>query len=371
MNTRKPTKTILQLIETSGSGGAENVLISLASSFRGPDFCSIVCLREKGWLYDQLSANRIETYILREHGFFDVRFLLRLKDLIKSKRVSIIHAHEFLMNVYGTIAGLLTGTPVVTTLHGKFYYNDKWRRRVALRLVSQFSHLVSVSEDLCHFLEREIYIPRDRVDVVYNGILVQLFNNAGGQSSIRTELGVTNDCRLVGTVGSLCTVKGHTFFLKAIRAVIDHYPGVLFLLVGEGNQERNLRSEAIALGISNQVRFLGFRSDIPNILRSLDIFVLPSLSECFSLAVLEAMASSLPVVVTDVGDNRTIVNNRETGFVIPPADHEALARKILLLLSDQQAAEAMGAKAKQDVASKYTMDVMISRYKSIYDALLK
>jgi glycosyltransferase involved in cell wall biosynthesis len=363
------TRTILHLIETSDLGGAENVMINLVTNLEEDGYHSIVCLRKEGALYDELIKRGIEAHIINEEGFFDVRFVINLFVLVRMKKVSLIHAHEFLMNVYGTIVGKLSGRPVVTTLHGKFYYYEKWRRRFALQLVSKFSQLVCVSEDLRGFVSEKIGIPKNRIVTIYNGIDTELFAKSEKAVLMKEKFGIKNGQKVVGTVANLNAMKGHTYLLKAIPSIIRDYPSVVFLFVGKGDQEEKLRKEALDLGIFEYVKFLGFRSDIPELLNLMDVFVLPSLSECLPLSVLEAMALSVPTVVTDVGGIREIIKDQETGYIVPPADPAALADKISLLLGDRTNARSIGLGGREAVDEKFSIETMLAQYQSLYNSL--
>lgn len=363
------TKTILHLIETSDLGGAENVMINLATNFEKRGFHSIVCLRNEGMLYNEVVERGVEAYVIEEKGFFDFTFLIKLVMVVRKKKVSLIHAHEFLMNIYGTLAGMMSGTPVVTTLHGKLYYVDKWRRRLALRFVSLLSQLTCVSEDLRCYVSKELKIPNNRIKTIYNGIDTKV-RKKDNYALIRSELGIKDSYMIVGTVANLDAIKGHTYLLRAIPSVIQEFPHVVFLFIGKGDQEEKLREEARTLGISEYVRFLGFRSDVPEFLNSLDVFVLPSLSECLPLSVLEAMSFCVPVVVTDVGGNREIIDDGVTGYIVPPADSKALADNISLLLRDRKIAQTVGSRGSEVIDRKFSLQAMLAQYESLYHSLL-
>ncbi len=364
-------KTVLHLIETSDVGGAERVMMSLACGLKEKGFRSIACLRRQGDLNRELIQRGIETYILKENGVFDFGFLGRLLRVVAKKQISLIHAHEFLMNMYGSALGFLSARPVVTTLHGKFYFYEKWRRRSALRLVSRLSQLVCVSEDLRDFVSANLGIPKNRIRTIYNGVDGVRSGDPRKRNSRKSELGIQSEWKVVGTIANLYPVKGHTYLLKAIPGIVARYPEVIFLFCGSGGEEQKLRTEAQELGVSEKVRFLGFRRDIPDLLELMDLFVLPSLSECLPLSVLEAMAVSLPVVMTGVGGCREMIKDRETGYIVPPADPAALEEKIVLLLQDEKQAKAMGLRAREEFTRKFSLEVMLDNYSALYDSLIQ
>jgi glycosyltransferase involved in cell wall biosynthesis len=361
---------VLHTIETTGPGGAENVLISLATGLDRMKFQSFVCLRNEGWLKDELDRRGVKTFIIEEKGSFDVGFLLKILLLVVREKISLIHAHEFGMSVYGSIVGSLARRRVVTTIHGRNYYWKKMRRRLAMRIASRLSQMVTVSMEQQYFLQEKTGIRPKMLKTIYNGIDISEYARNNNTASKKLELGINGGTKVVGTVGNLYPVKGQTYLLKAIPSILEDCPDVIFLFIGRGDQEQVLRHEVIDLGINEHVCFLGFRSDVPALLDLMDVFTLPSLEECLPLSVLEAMAKSVPPVVTDVGGNREIIKDGKTGFIVPPANPEALAEKIILLLKCKELAEGFGARASSEVKMKFSREAMLSCYESLYNTLL-
>ncbi len=370
MKASKGRKTVLHLIETTELGGAENVLINIACGIKRVGYHSIVCLRKEGALSRELIQRGVETHVLQEEGLFDIQFLMNLVRMAIREKVSLIHAHEFLMSLYASIVGLVLRLPSVVTLHGKFYYHEKWRRRTALLFLARVSQLVCVSEDLRNFVSEKIGIPKNRIISIHNGIDTRIFSKNNSGALIKDKFGIRRNQKVVGTVANLSLPKGHIYLLRAIRIVIQTYPNVVFLFVGKGDQEKTLREEAHRLSICDYVKFLGFRSDVPDLLNLMDIFVLPSLSECLPISVLEAMALSIPVVVTDVGGVREIIKDQEAGYIVPPTDSVALADKISLLLKDRLNARSIGLRGSQIIEEKFSIQTMLTRYQDLYKSLL-
>lgn len=366
MNSSFDKKTILYLIETGGPGGAENVLINLSSGLDKERFNSIVLLCKKGWLYDELVKRGVETYVFKEDSLWGFAFLAKFVALVVKKKVDIIHAHEFLMSLYATVVGILTARRVITTIHGKYYYWEKRRRRIAMRLISRFSQMVSVSEELRHFLEKKTGISAKRIQTVYNGIDLQKYCKSVEIAPKKLQLGIKEGIKVIFSVGNLYPVKGHTYLLKAIPKIVHEYPNVVFLFAGRGGEEKKLLLEAEYLGITGNVKFLGFRSDIADLLSISDIFVLPSLAESLPLSVLEAMAMGIPPIVTDVGGNREIIEDQKTGFIVPPANPVAFAEKIVLLLKDKSKAKIIGIRACESIKINFSLEGMIAQYESLY-----
>ncbi len=364
-------KTILHLIETSGPGGAEKMLISLVDHLDKASYRSVVCLLKDGWLRDQFQRRGVDTFIHPLNRSFDIGWLRKFVGFVKKHRIDLMHSHEFAMNTYGSIASVLSGVPIVTTVHGKSYYWKYLRRRMAYRFVSRQSKMVAVSEDIARGLCQAVGIRPDRIRTIYNGIEIDLFHpNQRMREQIRRELQVTDEQSVIGAIGNLYPVKGHTYLVRAAAAVIRMVPNAVFFIAGRGHLLESLQAEARELGVENKIRFLGFRDDVPALLQAMDIFVLPSLSEGLPLSALEAMASGKPVVATRVGGVPEVVVDGETGFLTAPEDADELAEKLVCLLRTPCLAHQLGANGQEIVKERFSLDRMVKNYERLYQDVL-
>ena len=215
---------------------------------------------------------------------------------------------------------------------------------------------------------------KDKVDslkTIYNGIDLKKYSQKD-RTDFRLTIFDLNEqqAQVVGTVGNLYPVKGQTHLLQSIPLILKECPDTMFVFAGRGELEKTLKKEAAELGIEAHVRFLGFVADVPALLNKLDVFTLPSLAECFPLSVLEAMSHGVPPVVTDVGGNREIIDDGVSGYIVPAADHEALAEKIICLLQDKELARSIGEQACRTIQARFSMETMLSNYEHLYDRLI-
>jgi len=359
-------KTILHLVETGGPGGAEQMLVALVEHLDPTRYHSIICLPRVGWLQSELEKRGFETVVLRQHGVLDLAWLFRIVRLVTERRVNLIHAHEFAMNAYGTLVSVLTNTPLVATVHGKNYYAERWRRRLAYRWVAKRAVVVAVSNDLKHFLRNHVGLADNEVVTLHNGIDSKAFpesDRAG--ATVRRELGL-GDRSVIGTIGNLYPVKGHRYFLEAAALVTKTIPNAAFVIAGRGDLLSDLQHTAQMLGIDRQVLFLGHRQDIAALLQAMDVFVLPSLSEGLPLALLEAMSARKPVVGTAVGGVPEVIVDGETGLIVPPKDAPALAHKIVFLLTHPDEAMRLGRLARLRVEEQFSVSSMVRGYEDLY-----
>ena len=358
--------TVLHLSSSSGPGGAEAVVASLASGLDRSRYRSVVCLFRDGWLRERCERLGLETRILRMSGMLDLGWLRRFTRLLRERGVTLIHAHEFGANAYATLAGRLTGVPVVATVHGRSYYADRGRRRLAYRVVSRAAAMVAVSEDVKRFVVAATGVSAARVRVVHNGIAAAPAVSEEARMGLRTALGLRRGDQVVTVVGSLYPVKGHRHLLEAAPQILASWPSTVFLIAGRGECEAALEQDARRLGIEARVRFLGLREDVGALLAISDVFVLPSLSEGLSIAILEAMAAGRPVVTTRVGGNPELVVHGETGILVPPGDAAALASAVTGVLGDPAEARRLGENGLGHVRRRFSIDAMLSAYEAIY-----
>lgn len=358
---------VLHLCESSDTGGAESILISIVENLDKNRFTSMVCLLSDGWLKTQLDARHIETVVIPQPHSLDLLWLFRLHRLLKERQIDLIHSHEFATNVYASFLSLVVGVPVIATTHGKNYYSDKWRRRVAYQFVARKSTMVAVSADLKRFLSEQVGISPENIRIIHNGINLHRYVVRGVSCHIRDELGIGTEQPVIGTVGNLFAVKGQIYLLKACKIVAGVFPNFVLLVAGAGEQLGFLEKEATTLGIAENVRFLGFRDDVPSILETVDVFVLPSLSEGLPLAMLEALALQKPVVATNVGGIPEVIEEGAIGYLVPPKNSEALADKILHLLRHPEVATNMGKAGRRRIEESFSVEKMINEYQALYE----
>ena len=356
---------ILHAIETSGPGGAENFLIRTARALP-PDYESMVLLLKPGWLQQQLNALGFPVVVEPLHRSFDPGWLYRVLQLLKSKQIDVIHSHEFAMNAHLALLAKFAGIRHVATVHGKKYYGETGARRAIYRMVSRFSGLVAVSEDIKTYLIDTIGVAPNRITVIPNGIAVEDYQRDNIDTAlIRAQLGFVDDDFLICAIGNLYSVKGHCYLIKAIAKLVPKYKDIRLVIAGRGEEQGALQQLIAELGLEKHVSMLGFRDDVKAILSASELFVMPSLSEGLPLSLLEAMAAKRPVVVTEVGGMPQVIKNEVMGLVVPPGDVDSLEDAISSMLVKDQREKYVDAAFDELVAS-YSMGTMLQRYKMLY-----
>jgi glycosyltransferase involved in cell wall biosynthesis len=363
--------SILHLIETTGPGGAETVLLNVACRLDPAVFHSTVVVTGPGWLYDRLIEAGIETLILPSTGANDVGFLRGLNRIVREKRIDLVHSHLAGMNFYASLAGRLTGRPVVATYHGMLgdWTRKTLKNRLKYAVIRRCTYrIVAVSDFLRTKLISTWSFPDKKVALIYNGVDFEEFEKVYPRRTLKDELSLPPDSLLVGMVGNIRPAKGHEFFVRAARLIVDRIPNCRFLIVGQGEGKLldDLKQQIDQLKLRESVHLVGFREDIPFVLSQLDVFVLSSITEGLSIATIEAMALARPVVVTDSGGPAEIVEDGRTGFLTPPADPRAMAEKVVQLLNDHEMARRVGEEGRTSVRRRFGIKQNIQAYEALY-----
>jgi glycosyltransferase involved in cell wall biosynthesis len=322
--------TYLQYITPSRLGGAEDYFLRLVRSLREAGHRVIVVTKGNTPLRAEIERLDVELHAWHTRGKFDPVTLWKLCRLIRRERVDIINTHLTTASWMGSIAGRLTRVPVVAHVHAadsKTFFQHA-------------NYLVAIAQGVKDHLTAQGVAP-ERIPLLYYGIDLERYSNPLPTAEAKERLGLPPDARTIGVVGHLSERKGHRFLLEALHQAEPRTGPVHALFAGEGVLEATLREQAQALGMADRVHFLGFRRDVVNVVSAFDVFVLPSLKEGLSIAVMEAMALRRPVIATAIAGLPEVVRDGETGLLVPAANAEALAEALARTLCDKSLAEAL------------------------------
>jgi glycosyltransferase involved in cell wall biosynthesis len=258
------------------------------------------------------------------------------------------------------------GTRTIATLHG--VEGDEPMHVLALMrwAAHRTDRVVAVSDDLSGFLEARLGVPAGHVEVVRNGIPIAGFQPRPATGALRIPLGIPVDTKLIALVGRLDAVKQPLALLEAFARVRCQAPDARLVFVGDGVLRKDVLRRAAERGLSSAVSVTGFLSQLETIYPDIDVLTLPSRFEGTSLALLEAMASGVPVVASRVGGNADVLGGGDCGTLVPCGDIAALAEAILECLSGGPALEARRQRALERVRDRYSEDAMVSRYEALY-----
>jgi glycosyltransferase involved in cell wall biosynthesis len=334
---------------------------------------SVYCLDEQGDLGAVLANDGTSVRLLNRQTPRDWGLPRRLARQAREDRVDVIHAHNFTPFVYSTLSHILAdGPPVVATFHNTRLASWGRRRRTVVRMLSQVTaRTVAVSPQTRDVLAGMMGpIARRRLTCIANGVDVDRFvaRPADARRTLRRELGVGEDVPLVGSVGRLAPEKDYATLVRAFAACKASHPAACLAIAGDGPDRSSLDSLVESLRLQSDVRLAGARADVERFLAALDVFVLSSTTEGTSIALLEAMASGLPVVATAVGGTVDLITHEHNGLLVTSADVPGIGHAISRMLSDRTAADQMGVAARQTAESRYSLRSMSDEYNELYRA---
>jgi len=362
---------ITHFVENLNRGGLERVVINLVIAQRAAGHeCRVICLHEAGSLAHELIEHDVPVDACNKREGTDLRALKQARQLLRTHGVDVLHSHNIIAHDYAVLAAW--GLPphrVINTRHGMggapLANAREWLYRRSMRLTD---HVVAVCEAARLNLIEQGRLPADKLVAVPNGIHVERFTPASGEARQRLArmLEVPESTRVIGSVGRLNWAKDLATLVRAYAQVRARRPDSVLVLIGDGSLRQELVDLAAAEGIAAHVRFLGDRSDVRELLQGLDVLAMSSISEGYSIALLEACASALPIVATGVGGNAEIVRDGVSGRIVPPRDAAVFAEALLDVLADPARADAMGRAGREWVLAHGTFDGMVARYEALY-----
>lgn len=366
LNAQSPQRVLL-LSNSLGIGGAERLVASLADQLaaRGHQVMVVSLVGPTLFKPDNPQVEVVALQMSKTPAGF-VRGYLGVRRLIRRFRPDVVHSHMVHANLLARLLRLSISIPrLICTAHNT---NEGGRlRMLAYRLTDGLADLsTNVSLEAVAAFEQKGAVPKGRMLAVMNGIdCAEFYADAASRAQTRRLLASTESEQVFIAVGRLTEAKDFPNLLRAFVSVSEACPHACLWIVGDGPLRNELEAQAMSLGLGGRVRFLGIRRDVPLLLRAADIFVLSSAWEGFCLAAAEAMATQLPVVVTDCGGVRETVG--DCGFMVPAGDSAALAVAMLQAarLSPGQA-QLIGERARQRVLELYSLERMVDRWQTLY-----
>lgn len=361
---------ILHVVTRLPVGGVENMLLKVVKSYDRQRFnVRVCCIKEGGEIADELMRGGYGVDILnrmKKHGF-DLGAVTALCHVIKKNNVHILRTHQYHANLYGRIAGVLSGVPVmIPSFHNLYVSPDKPKihRRVINWFLSLFSDaLVPVSHVIASDLKRYDRVSHGKIRVIYNGIDPEAFSINLSKDEARDVFKLPRENILIGTVGRLTDQKGHRYLIEAVSGMSN----INVAIAGDGPLKNELKD--LAGRFRSGCYFSGRLKpdEIPLFLRALDVFCFPSLWEGMPSSLTEAMAAGLPVIASDIAPNREVLG--DAGILVQKQDPAALAEKIKQIVNDSFLRNELGEKAKKR-ADIFSINRTVNEYESLFEEIL-
>jgi len=361
---------IIQITHDLNIGGLQRLVVDIARSLDRELYEVAVCaLRGTGPLEQELLDEGIRVLQLPPaRNGTDYLTFWKLYKLFRREQPHIVHTHNTQPFLEGGIAACMARVPAfVHTDHGR-HFPDKKRYMIAEKVMSNFADaIVAVSEGTKNDLVRHERIRSDRIQVVINGVDGRKYQNPVDKAAKMKELNIGGRRGFVlGFAGRLSPEKGLHHLIAAMSVLVKEHPDMLLLIAGDGPLENALQTETSAKGLEGNIRFLGPRSDVAEILGVLDAIVLPSLREGLPLILLEAASSGLPIIATKVGGTGAVVQDGRNGYLVPAGDEPALCEAVRSLVHDPGKAKIFGEASRRIFAERFGLGRMMSHFCSFY-----
>jgi glycosyltransferase involved in cell wall biosynthesis len=370
----KTSPSILHAIDTTGPGGAETVFLDIAQYLTLDGYNTIAIIKGPGWVEDQLKKREIPYCILKSQRGFSLAYYLALYRIIKKNNVKLIQAHLLGSTLTYSLISLLLRIPLVATLHGRVDVNpnEKWIFIKHKIMQLGVNKLVAVSRDLAQYIAQRGLFKQDKIAIIYNGVDLEKYNK-NTLTEIRKNLGLNSQAILIGSLGNVRPAKAYDVLIDAAKIMTQQNSNVYFVIAGHKKEDlmMQLNRQLDQLNLADRVHFIGFQQDSAAFLGQLDLFLLSSTSEGFSIATIEAMATALPVVVTRCGGPEEILEHDESGWLVAPNNAKELADGVLLLLENTSLQQRLAQSGKQKVINHFSMQAMLQQYKQLYKNLIK
>ncbi len=358
---------VLHVVLSLETGGLENGIVNLVNFADVTAFrVDVLCLRAKGVLAQRIT--NVTTQILFDQPAVAISAAIqRIFKVCRAGQYHIVHTHGWATLLAGCIAARLARVPVIINgEHGVLYDQSRLQRWMQRGLFNAVTTNLSVCEDLTKQISQRFGVNKNLFQVIINGVDTQKFApNLLIRQQLRAQLRLDGAVTLIGSVGRLVPIKNYPLLLRAVANVLHAGYHVRLLLVGEGSERAALEQLASDLLIREQVILAGQQQAIADYLKAMDIFVLPSFSEGLSNTLLEAMATGIPVLASDVGGNPEIVN-AQTGALFPSDDEAALTAKLIEWLKNPTQRLQLADSARDFCLTRHSISAMVRSYEQTY-----
>lgn len=368
---------VLHLISGGDTGGAKTHIISLIKSINKLIDAKIICFIEDTF-YHEAKANKIDIEVFEQKNRADMAVITKLADEIAGEGYDIVHCHGARANFIGMFLKSKIKVPLITTMHSDYkldFRDNVYKRLVFTTLnkiaLKKFNYYIAISDTFKEMLVERGF-ERDKIFTVYNGIDVDMELNYLDKDVFLREKGIEyNGETIVGIIARLDKVKDHETFLRAAKRLIDDKKDVIFLIAGEGNDEKRLISLVEEMNIKEYVYFIGFIDDPFSFFNAIDINTLTSLSESFPYAILEGAIMRKPIISTNVGGLKELIIDGETGYLINVGDYKGLADKIKILIDDKEKMLKLGENLYKKTKNEFSSDSMAEEHVRIYKEIIE
>lgn len=360
---------LLFVIDELDIGGTEQQLLELVKRIDRRKYVPLVCCFRPGRVAKEIEAAGVPVLTIKKRAKVDLRLILSLWRLMRRERIDLVQTYLFTANTWARLAAILARVPLIVTSERNVDMWEEWYKRVLGRMLDRWTtRTIANSQAVKDYLVKKGIAP-EKIVVIYNGVNLARFHGPASSAAVKTALGIPAHHHVVGFLARLEPAKDPHTFLQAAALLAEKSQDISFLLIGGGSLQGDLEQTACRLGIGERVVFTGPQRDVPRLLAACDVLVMSSLKEGMSNTIMESMAAGKPMVATRVGGNAELIQDGETGFLVPTRDPAAMVSAIHEILTNPTRAEAMGRQAEARVAQLFSVDAMVAATERLYAEL--
>jgi L-malate glycosyltransferase len=371
---------ILFVMVELGVGGSEKVVLSLAKGLDKTLFNVYIAYFEEGPLKASFAEICKDIYHIPKQNGFDYKCILQLSRIIRDNNISVINAHHYMSYFYSYLGSkIFNNRKLVFTEHSVpevEAINSSYHKYFSKLLFKHTDAIIGISHEITQSFIESHYLKQNKVVTIINAVDVKRFSVAIDRNLERVTMGFAPDDFIIGIVANFWKVKNHICLLKAVNIIKDKFPHLRLLVVGSRQQgtpdecsEHEIMQFVENYNLDEYVILAGYRVDVPRLLRILDVFCLPSFSEGLPLSILEAMASAVPVIGSDVRGIKEVVKNGVTGLLFPSNDHAALSRLLERLITGPSLGRRLGNNGYDYVKKTHDLNSWVMKYENLFKGL--
>ena len=366
---------ILFIIMQMGMGGSERIVHNLVLKLDRNVFNPSVAFFFGDRILKEFQDLNVPLYHVPKVKRIDLSSMKQMGRIIQDNNIHIVNAHHFMSMVYAFYGCKIKERAKLTyTEHSEWEIeNIPWKWRIAgCYMLKRADAAIGVSSAVSNHLKNKFKIDGAKIFTIQNGVNIEALANSNEEMTLKQVLGLSNNDKVIGIVANLKKIKNHLFLLKAFNELIKDYQNVKLLIIGQGfsddpdNSEREIQNYVYEKSLSKNVLFLGYRSDIPKLLRIMDIFCLTSLKEGLPISLIEAMAAGLPVIGADVEGIRDIIIPSRNGYLIKLGDVSGLRNAMHSLLKNDILRRKFAQKSQSIAKEEYSLDVCVRKYENLF-----
>ena len=365
---------VMYVVHSLGIGGVEKLVYDMIEAAAQYDIEPIVCcLDHLGLKGEDLKRKSFKVFDLNRQEGIDLKVIKKIKTILREECPDIVHAHQYTPYFYTVLSVLpFHRSRIIFTEHGRFFPDRVSIRRAIFNQAAKF--FTDAIIGVCEFSKRSLIkyekLPANKIKVIYNGVKPEEFSIDIDTELKKRSLGLNPNEKIIGTAGRLCKEKNYPMLIRAFGDIKMRLKETRLLIVGDGALRDELKNLAHNTNVEDDILFLGERRDISELMKVFDVFVLPSDLEAASLVLLEAMASGIPVVATNVGGNPELIIDGVTGLLVPSNDHKRFSENVIRILQDPVMAKKIGRAGRESVVERFGFNKMITEYVNVYKNLI-